>query len=165
MSNPRNDAEREAIFWLRVEKHEGDGCWLWTGGQTSKGAAGGPKYGGFAYPGGTLAHRYSWELANGQPVPKGLAVCHHCDNPLCVRPEHLYVGTQQRNMRDAVRRGRIRRKGVENGNAKLTWEKVRAIRASAKSDIEEALAHGVCVMSIYKIRRGLSWREEGVVTL
>lgn len=60
-----------------------------------------------------LAHRFSWVEANGTDVPDGLFVCHHCDNPPCVRPDHLYAGTRVDNAKDSIRRGR-------NASAKKT---------------------------------------------
>src|SRR3990167_9291402 len=81
----------------------------------------------------TYAHRFSYDLHYG-PVPKGLSVCHHCDNPPCVRPDHLYAGTVADNARDAVSRGRIRmmkKPGSLNGFARLTESQVLQIRSMA----------------------------------
>lgn len=93
-------------FWRYVAK--GDGCWLWVGSKN------GPGYGkiGAGGKGGrtVMAHRISWEIANG-PVPEGLHVCHHCDVPACVRPDHLFVGTRSDNMRDAESKGRVKHTG------------------------------------------------------
>lgn len=95
----------EERFWANVKKTRG--CWKWTGG-TSDGR-------GYFYWDGRqgLAYRYSWELHIG-PIPKGKQINHKCDNPGCVRPDHLYIGTQQDNMTDK----RVRKRsavGAKNG--------------------------------------------------
>lgn len=96
---PRPSAEER--FWSYVDT-TGD-CWEWTGGQIRMG------YGHFK-PGGqrgtVKAHRFSWQLAFGQ-IPDGLFVLHHCDNPPCVRPAHLFLGTHLDNMADKKAKGRI----------------------------------------------------------
>ena len=89
-------------FWALVDASDAGGCWPWLG-PVSDGR--GRHKGGYAY-------RWSWQLENQQAVPAGLFICHHCDNPICVRPDHLYAGTQKDNMQDAVQRGRHRPSGV-----------------------------------------------------
>lgn len=85
-----------ANFWAKVIKT--DSCWGWT--------ASGQRYGKLRVSGVYVnAHRFSWELHNG-PIPEGMFVLHHCDNPPCTNPEHLYLGTNSDNMVDMVRRGR-----------------------------------------------------------
>ena len=94
------DEERDLIrdFWANVRVT--DGCWEWTGPNDGK-------YGRF-YRGGqsNRAHRLSYELFVGE-IPDGLWVLHHCDNPPCIRPDHLFLGDCQANMRDAAQKGRI----------------------------------------------------------
>lgn len=85
-------------FWVNVVKT--DGCWIWTGNFNAFG------YGRIGNNGKReLAHRFSWVLHYG-PIPKGLIVCHHCDNTACVRPDHLFIGTQQDNMDDMISKNR-----------------------------------------------------------
>jgi hypothetical protein len=100
-------------FWRRVRR-DPDGCWLWIGAITSLG------YGKF-YVGRIRgrsctirAHRMSWILAHGEN-PGGLLVCHRCDNPRCVNPDHLFLGDQVANMADMRAKGRSKRCGRWKG--------------------------------------------------
>lgn len=87
-----------------VSVDEATGCWNWTG------AINGAGYGtvgvGTAEEGKDFAHRVSWRLFRGQ-IPDGNFVCHHCDNKLCINPDHLFTGTHQDNLNDAVSKGRM----------------------------------------------------------
>ena len=91
----------ESRFWPKVVVLE-DGCWQWVGSTNSGG------YGQLAGTDGRLilAHRASWEMANG-PITDNSSVLHHCDHRFCVRPSHLFLGTAQDNMDDAKAKGRI----------------------------------------------------------
>ncbi len=97
----------KTAFWSQVVKHDGDGCWEWTGNKSRSFG-----YGSFAYAGTTkAAHRVSWEMHNG-PIQVNseirILVCHKCDNPPCVRPDHLFLGTDADNNKDNMLKGRCR---------------------------------------------------------
>jgi len=94
-------ATAEERFWSRVNKT--DACWLWTGYRDPNG------YGSLGVDcKNRLAHRFSFELHNGA-IPAGLFICHKCDVPSCVNPNHLFAGTQKENMMDCSRKGRAPR--------------------------------------------------------
>jgi hypothetical protein len=100
----------EERFWEKVDR-TGE-CWRWTGGRVGSADVESGRYGRFAISTTrghvvlVLAHRFSWELHFG-PVPAGLHVLHACDNPACVNPDHLMVGTHRANRWDASRKGRL----------------------------------------------------------
>lgn len=108
-------------FWAKVNKS--DDCWEWTACKNSAG------YGQIRINGkAELAHRVSWELANG-PIPDAMYVLHRCDNPSCVRPDHLFLGTSSDNTQDMISKGRrVILYGEDAGTAKLTNAQVEAMR-------------------------------------
>lgn len=145
-------------FWANVKR--GPHCWEWGGRDVNQYGHGririGPKSAGRI---GT--HRLSFQLFYG-PIPKGLQVLHSCDNPRCVNPKHLYVGTPADNMRDKVERGRIPR-GEEAGTAKLTESQVLEIRNNfipwKCSAMGFARKFGVSRSTIWAVLMDLSWKH------
>src|SRR5690349_6165276 len=106
-------------FWSRVDKlSDPNGCWVWIG-YRHNGTHG--RRGIISIKGKDIyVHRFSWEIHNGE-IPKDMCVCHRCDNPICVNPDHLFLGTHQDNVRDMVQKGRSAR-GSKNSHSILTEE-------------------------------------------
>jgi hypothetical protein len=116
----------EERFWRLVKKTPS--CWIWKSSIRKSG------YGKFRLYEGQIcvkhlsAHRFSWELHNGS-IPSGMLVCHKCDNPVCVRPDHLFLGTPKDNVVDMIRKGRQKYPaGEQAGQAKLDSAQVLDIR-------------------------------------
>ena len=108
-------------FWAKVPTL-GVGCWEWAGGRDNDEGYGRIREGRGGSP-FLLTHRVAWELTQG-PIPDGLMVLHKCDNPPCVRPDHLFLGTNTDNMRDASAKGRMQH--GEAWYASRPWAKRRA---------------------------------------
>lgn len=143
----------EERFWPKVNKGE---HWLWTAGHNGLGY-GLIQVGTYKNPKQKLAHRISWEFAYGA-IPVGLFVLHKCDIPACVKPSHLFLGTQTDNLNDAIRKRRMS-VGELNGMAKLTWEDVEIIRDSNEiSNSELARAFRVSQRSIRNVMNGTTWK-------
>lgn len=161
-------------FWPKVNKNgsvpahcpELGPCWEWTAGRTRDG------YGDFRH-GNTKrgAHRVSYEMHNG-PIPAGGLVCHACDNPPCVNPDHLFVGTDADNTRDAARKGRHKNPhtpGELHANAKLTDRDVQLIRLLCgriglkRSEVAER--YGLSHTVISKVVNRRSWTHVPDITL
>lgn len=136
------DEKTIARFWSKVERRGADECWPWRA-AIHPGGYGmlGVKHRPF------LTHRVSWAIANG-PIPDGMCVLHRCDNPPCVNPAHLFLGTQGDNMADKVLKGRQQR-GESAYNTKYPDETIRTVR--------RLRAAGVSLQSIESqtgVRRG-----------
>lgn len=144
----------EERFWSYVRKTRT--CWLWTGTSRDK------RYGCLFMVKPTrryvAAHRISWELHYG-PVADGMEVCHTCDNGMCVRPDHLFLGTRAENAADMASKGRSP-KGTDHGmarKARITDEMVRDIRRrAAAGETQTALGkeYGVSQHYVSRIVRG-----------
>ena len=119
----------EDKFFSKVKKTR-HGCWEWQGSKTSAG------YGQLWFEGRhAVAHRISYELCIGH-TPKGMYVCHKCDNPCCVNPKHLFLGTPKDNQHDSkMKNRRSTWDGEKNPRVKLTEKDVLAIRAKYKPDV------------------------------
>jgi hypothetical protein len=155
-------------FWKKALL--GDGCWEWQGVRNPRSTG----YGQLKRNGKTLrAHRIAYEDWYG-PIPAGMGVLHRCDNPPCIRPDHLFLGTPLDNAVDRNSKGRWtgerfscpperRRRGEEHPNAKLTREQVAAIRHRyAAGDVTyKALADefGVSKSLVAQLVRGIGWLD------
>lgn len=135
----------------RFEVNRETGCWEWFG---SKAGA----YGIIRHKGKVIgAHRYMYALHNG-PIPPGALICHACDNPPCVNPGHLFVGTHKDNTADMHRKGRANiPRGSAHSFAKLTERDVVEIRQSDMNVDELAERFGVSRWTIYDARSGRCW--------
>lgn len=146
-------------FWAKVDRHSGDGCWLWRG-ATSRGGYGEISHNGRPQP----AHRVAWELTNG-PIPTGMQVLHRCDVRACCRPDHLFLGSQRDNVNDMIMKGRDAQNpvfGERHGKSKLTAPKVSEIRslyASGVSQQEIADRFGITRGNVGFIVSHKTWRH------
>lgn len=146
-------------FMKRVEFEPNTGCWLWS---NAPGAGG---YGTVRYDGrDQKAHRVSWALHRGYMPPRDIKVCHRCDTPPCVNPDHLWLGTQADNVADMMAKGRHRAVGCvgsENPMSALTEDDVWAIRGLIRqTNIPQAKIgkmFGVSQMTISRISTYATW--------
>jgi hypothetical protein len=143
-------------FWRQVRL--GSACWEWTGQRNAKGY-------GLVAPSkrgrSRLAHRVAWAAERG-PLPDGLNVLHRCDNPPCVRPDHLFLGTQRENMRDRDAKGR-QAQGEAVGRSRLTRAAVAEIRdryaAGGVTLRSLAAEYGTTFQNIQYVVRGRTWKR------
>lgn len=146
-------------FWAKVDKAPGYGpwgdCWVWTAYRDEFG------YGrlnrrGFS---GGMAHRTSYDINVGT-IPPGMMVRHRCDNPSCVRPDHLELGTAQQNSDDQTERGRQRApKGAAHHSNKLTDDQARAIFYDPRTQREIAAEYGISQSAVMMIKTKRNWRH------
>lgn len=147
-----------ARFWSKVNVSDRTSCWEWTGSILPSG------YGEFSINHRNCrAHRIAYEFMTGEEVPEGMSVCHSCDNPKCVNPSHLWVGTHIENMRDMDRKGRRRApRGTERPNAILNEDDVREIRRRYETGrvthLQMATEYGVHKTTITRIVNRQNWK-------
>jgi len=169
--NKARSTDLASRFWPKVQKSDDpDACWLWTGAQSTN------RYGGYGCIGlGTIpnvierAHRVSWTLHHGK-IPDDLQVLHKCDTPLCVNPDHLFLGTNADNVADKVSKNRQSKDTTPHGEdcpwTKLTLEQVRQIRAEYVPYSKYANArvlgerYGVEHSQILRIVHGIRWKDD-----
>lgn len=161
-SKNKNSVPEATRFWSKVDKT--GACWIWTAGCLTNGYP----YGLFRRTNKSkasmqLAHRVSWELAFGT-IPAHMNVLHVCDNPKCVNPAHLFLGSQQDNVDDCMRKGRHKPpkklKGSANPMAKLSEYEVRAIKKLTRSGEQHAeigKLYGISAGYVGKIHREEIW--------
>jgi len=146
----------EDRFWSKVDKKGEDECWKWKDTDS--------RYGDFRYDNKVVkSHRYSYELKYGK-IPFGLYVCHKCDNPTCVNPKHLFLGTQQDNMNDMIEKGRSIMCSFPNNrnSAKLTEKQVKEIRVLSRMGLTQtrlSIKYNISITQIYNIVNNKIWRN------
>jgi hypothetical protein len=134
------------------------GCWLWSAATNKAG------YGLFSvYRDSTrLAHRVSWGFHRGE-IPQGMSVCHKCDTPCCVNPDHLFLGTAADNSADKIRKNRHnttdRVRGADHYSARLTESQAVEIFLSSDSKRAAARKYGISSVAVMHIRHRRNWRE------
>lgn len=141
-------------FWARVKTT--DGCWLWVGNRGREG------YGSIWVHGRAVrVHRFSWELHYGT-IPHGMYVCHRCDNPSCVNPLHLFLGTHLDNMRDKMSKGRWRGHkicGEAHWNTKIGYKRAAEIRELAETMSARAIGRKFSLShsAVMSVLNGTRW--------
>lgn len=155
-NNGLTDLER---FWEKVEIVGVDDCWEWQGHKNPRG------YGHFSIKHQMVkAHRYSWTIQNGE-IPAGMVICHRCDNPPCVNPNHLFMATQEDNVHDMENKGRrvtVVKHGEESTNAKLNKALVIEMRQKYEtgkySFRELGIIYGIHKSTAHSIVKGDRYR-------
>lgn len=152
--NSRKSRSLEDRFFEKVLKTPD--CWLWIGATNDVG------YGQSFFNGKIVyAHRISFEIFNGH-INKGECVLHRCDNPSCVNPKHLFLGTKKQNTEDMVKKGRDKFIGERNGMAKLSWDDVNKIRIDRDCVTQKELGrkYGVSQGMVSLILSNNKWKEK-----
>lgn len=141
----------ENRFWGKVNvPNNPEACWEWTAALSNKG------YGLFYDPvfSTNLASRIAWMLTNG-PIPDGFNACHRCDNPKCVNPRHIFLGTQKDNMSDASTKGRMR--GCPKLGKTQVFQIIALLRAGRLTMPQIAARYSVSPETISGIKHKRTW--------
>lgn len=154
-----HDQIKAILIARSTSQHDKTSCWEWLGCRKDDG------YGMIMFSGKVVGtHRASWIVHNGV-IPSGLCVLHKCDNPPCVNPDHLFLGTQADNVRDCSSKGRIRtgdRRGEKSGVSPLSVRQVMEIRDLRKTGLtHQQLADmfGICRQSVTNILSRKTWNH------
>lgn len=147
----------DAFFAARSKVNDETGCLEWTRHIDRRG------YGTLKHKQKhRFAHRMMWEYKFG-PIPEGMNICHKCDNPKCLNPNHLFVGTTQDNVSDKMVKGRFKPvTGERNGCAKLTADQIEAIRLDPRPQHVIAKDYGISQSNVSLIKQGKTWIGGGV---
>ena len=139
-------------FFNRFKVSE-SGCWLWTSHCDKDGYGILP-----GNHGNVRAHRFSYVHHYGR-IDAGMVICHKCDNPSCVNPDHLFIGTTKENFQDMLSKGRDKMVGSRNNKAKLNEDQVAFIRQSTLSALALSIEFSVSKSAIKRIKNGTQWRH------
>ena len=143
----RTVTKEQFDLWWTPEPYSG--CWLWVGVLRGRG------YGNYLR---RYAHRVSWTIHNGE-IPDGLLVCHKCDTPACVNPNHLFIGTHSDNLKDCFQKSRRSTKGECHPEHKLTLGQVKEIRHSPKLQRLLAAEFRISQSHVSEIKNGRKWKS------
>ena len=163
MGRRKRGANEIELFWENVDKRKKHECWNWLRNKKSS-------YGAFYFKGKkTPAHRVAWMITKGE-ILEGKQICHHCDNPKCCNPNHLFMGTFEDNMQDMWNKDRhptenmgrpsYTMRGTNNIKAKLNKKEVLEIRslfAIGSRQCDLAKMFGVKLPAIWKIVQNVNW--------
>ena len=166
MGRRKKFTDEDALFWSMIDICGDDKCWEWAGYRING------RYGRFYYKGNAeSSHRVAWIITHGE-IPEGMFVCHHCDNPPCCNPKHLFIGTFSDNMQDMWNKNRHPNPtgrpsdtmiGERNIKARLTSEDVLQIRelhaSGASIKYISTKYSSVKSSAIHKIIHRITWKH------
>ena len=153
-------------FWTFVDRSAEGGCWPWLGGTNGNGR-GRVKFNDRSQ----YVYRIAWELTTGLPIPDHLDACHACDNPICVNPSHIFIGTHKENMADAAQKGRLKPPAPRYGNdhhlvtvpPDVVAQAVAEFLSGDERQVDVAARYGVAQATLSRWFLGQQRHDSGVV--